>query len=89
VRRIQRGRAVLSEALADMGFEVYDSQTNFVLARRRGGSARWIQQALKRRRILIRHFDVPGLDDCLRFTIGTPADTTAVIAALRRILRAG
>jgi histidinol-phosphate aminotransferase len=89
VRRIQRSRAVLSAALADMGFEVYESQANFVLARRPGANARPIQQALKRKQILIRHFDVPGLDDCLRFTVGTPADTTAVITALRRIVKAG
>ena len=89
VRRIQRSRAVLSAALAGMGFEVYDSQTNFVLARHPRANARSMQQALKRKRILIRHFNVPGLDDCLRFTIGTPTDTTAVITALRRILKAG
>jgi histidinol-phosphate aminotransferase len=86
VRRIQQQRAVLTRALREMGFEVYDSHTNFVLARRPGTDVRAIQQALKRRRILIRHFDVPGLDDCLRFTVGTPAETTALITALHRLL---
>jgi histidinol-phosphate aminotransferase len=86
VRRIQQQRAVLTRALREMGFEVYDSHTNFVLARRPGTDVRAIQQALKRRRILIRHFDVPDLDDCLRFTVGTPAETTALITALHRLL---
>jgi len=86
VRRIQEQRAVLTRALREMGFEVYDSHTNFVLARHPGTDVRAIQQALKRRRILIRHFDVPGLDDCLRFTVGTPAETTALITALHRLL---
>jgi histidinol-phosphate aminotransferase len=84
VRRIQRERAILSTALATMGFEVYDSETNFVLARRRGTDVRAIQQALKRRRILIRHFDVSGLDDCLRITVGTPGDMKTLLSALRR-----
>jgi histidinol-phosphate aminotransferase len=84
VRRIQRERAILSAALSEMGFEVYASEANFVLARRPGTDVRAIQQALKRRRILIRYFGVPGLDDCLRFTIGSPADIKALLAALRR-----
>ena len=84
VRRIQRGRDQLASALDAMGFQVYESQTNFILARRPGTDVHAIQQTLKRRKILIRYFDVPGLDDCLRFTIGTPAEMRALIAALRR-----
>jgi histidinol-phosphate aminotransferase len=84
IRRIQRERAILAAALEAMGFQVYDSETNFILARRTGTDVRAVQQALKRRKILIRHFDVPGLDDCLRITIGTPTDMKALLAALRR-----
>ena len=84
VRRIQRERAALSRALAAMDFQVYASETNFVLARRPGTDVRAIQQALKRRKILIRYFDVPGLDDCLRITIGTAAEMKTLVAALRR-----
>jgi len=84
VRRIQRERGTLATALRAMGFEVYDSETNFILARRANTDVRAIQQALKRRKILIRYFDVPGLSDCLRLTIGTAAETRTLIAALRR-----
>jgi histidinol-phosphate aminotransferase len=86
VRRIQRSRAVLTSALRDMAFDVYDSHTNFVLARRAGTHMKGVHEALKRKKILIRHFDVPGLSDCLRFTVGTPGQTATVIAELRRIL---
>lgn len=84
VRRIQRERAALADALAAMDFSVYASETNFILARRPGTDVRAIQQALKRRRILIRYFDVPGLSDCLRITIGTPGEMKALLTALRR-----
>ena len=87
VRRIQRSRTVLSTALASLGFQVYASQTNFVLARRPDTDLRRVQRELKTRRILIRHFDVPGLTDCLRISVGTPSETTAVIAALKQALR--
>jgi len=84
VQRIQRGRAALAATLDGMGFQVYDSETNFILARRPGTDVRAIQQALKRQKILIRHFDVPGLDDCLRITIGAPGEMRTLVAALRR-----
>jgi histidinol-phosphate aminotransferase len=89
VRRIQRSRAMLSTALERLGFEVYPSQTNFVLARRPGTDMRRIQADLKARRMLIRHFDVPGLQDCLRISIGTPAETRAVIEAVQGSLPEG
>ena len=84
VRRIQRERASLEQALEAMGFDVYDSETNFILARRAGTDVRAIQQALKRQKILIRYFGVAGLEDCLRISIGTRADMKTLIAALRR-----
>jgi histidinol-phosphate aminotransferase len=86
VRRIQRSRARLASALAGMGFDVYDSETNFVLARRPGTDVRAIQQELARKKVLIRYFDVPGLDDCLRITVGTAEETDTVIAYLGRAL---
>jgi histidinol-phosphate aminotransferase len=86
VRRIQRSRATLTAALRGMAFDVYESQANFVLARRAHTDIKHVHEALKRRKILIRHFDVPGLSDCLRITIGTPDETARVIAELRRIL---
>jgi histidinol-phosphate aminotransferase len=88
VRRIQQSRAGLSTALATLGFAVYPSQANFVLARRARTDMQRLQRELKAQQILIRHFDVPGLDDCLRISVGTPAETRAVIAALRRALKA-
>lgn len=88
VQRIQKSRTTLSQALTRLGFEVYPSQTNFVLARRADTDMRRIQQALKAQRLLIRHFDVPGLTDCLRISVGTPAETTAVVDAVARAVRA-
>ena len=89
VRRIQRSRALLSAALERLGFQVYPSQTNFVLARRANTDMRRVQRELKAHRILIRHFDVPGLQDCLRISIGTPDETNAAVAALVTALRGG
>jgi histidinol-phosphate aminotransferase len=89
VRRIQRSRDVLGRALVRLGFQVYPSQTNFVLARRAGTDMALVQRGLKSQSLLIRHFDAPGLSDCLRISIGTPDETKAVIGALQRALQEG
>jgi len=84
--RIRTTREALAASLPSVGFTPFPSRSNFVLARRsRGGSARSVYEALKRRRILVRHFDTPRLADCLRITVGTDAEIAALLEAMRRI----
>ena len=78
-RRIQQGRKKTTSALRRLGYEVYPSHANFILARRKGKNLKPIYEELKRRRILVRYFDVAGLQDCLRITIGTPKEIQALI----------
>jgi len=88
VTRIQRSRAALSAGLARLGFQVYPSETNFVLARRPDTDLGAVQRALKAQRILIRYVDVPGLNDCLRISVGTPDETRIVLQALGHVFQA-
>lgn len=86
VRRIRRTRARLTKALESFGWFVYPSQSNFVFARARPPrSAERLYQALKRRKILVRYFDVPGLDDGLRITVGTDREINELLRNLREI----
>lgn len=87
IREIGRERERLREHLARMpGVEVFPSQANFVLARfAAGGTKVW--EALEAESILVRHY--PGshvLADCLRITVGTPAENDSLTEALRAIL---
>jgi histidinol-phosphate/aromatic aminotransferase/cobyric acid decarboxylase-like protein len=76
----------LIAALPAGGYEPFPSQSNFVLARRaRGGSARPAYEALKARRILVRHFDTPRLADCLRITVGTDEEVAALLEAMKKL----
>jgi histidinol-phosphate aminotransferase len=84
-RRIQRSRKKLTTALKRLGYQVYPSHANFVLARRIGQNLRPVYEELKRRRILVRYFDVPGLQDCLRITVGTPKEISALVDAMAAI----
>jgi histidinol-phosphate aminotransferase len=84
-RRIQRSRQRLTCALKRMGYQVYPSHANFVLARKPGQDLKPVYEELKRHKILVRYFDVPGLQDCLRVTVGTPKEIAALIAAMSKI----
>ena len=82
----ERGR--LFAALNDLdGVTVFPSGANFVLFRLRGdGRAVW--KALLSRGVLVRDFSRwPRLDECLRVTVGTPAENDAFLAALRSALQ--
>ena len=80
--RIQRSRQRLASGLKRLGYQVYPSHTNFILARQRGKNLQPIYEELKRRKILLRWFDVPGLRDCLRITVGTPKEVQALLKEL-------
>ncbi len=83
--RIQRSRRRLSSGLARLGYQVYPSHANFVLARKPGQNLQPIYEELKRGKILVRYFDAPGLQDCLRITVGTPKEVQALLGALASI----
>ncbi|MFQ5683124.1 MAG: histidinol-phosphate transaminase [Candidatus Binatia bacterium] len=85
VRRIQRTRKRLVRKLKSMGFQVYPSAANFVLARKEGQSLEGVYEELKRRMILVRYFDVPGLKDSLRITVGTTQETQKLLHEMEAI----
>jgi histidinol-phosphate aminotransferase len=89
--RVRADRSTLHRALGQLGFSIPPSETNFLLARVPTSarlSAAELQQALKTRGILVRHFAVPGLDDRLRITIGTPEQNARLLDALTELLTA-
>ena len=84
--RVERQRVTVE--LRALGFAVLDSQTNFVLAAAPvGSSAATLQQQLRLRKLLVRYFDQPRLQDCLRITVGRPADNDTLLAVLAELLR--
>lgn len=80
-------RARLHAELAAMpGVKVFDSQANFVLLR--VDNANSVHNGLKSRQILIKnlHGSHPLLDNCLRVTVGTPAENDAFLNVLPEYL---
>lgn len=60
----------------------YPSQANFILCRVRGMDARELKMKLAIRGILVRYFDKPGIQDCIRISIGKPEQSDVVVKAL-------
>ena len=89
VERIRATRRRLTDALRDLGFDVIESQANFVWATRPSGGHREIYEGLKARRVLIRYMRFPqaGEDesdiDGLRISVGTDEEIDRLLEALR------
>jgi histidinol-phosphate/aromatic aminotransferase/cobyric acid decarboxylase-like protein len=69
------------------GLSGLSSQANFVLARRPGENLRGLYEELKRRRVLVRYFDQPGLDDCMRITVGAPDEVRALLEQTAAVIK--
>jgi histidinol-phosphate aminotransferase len=86
-RRIVASRDYLSRELQRKGFEVFPSQTNFILTRPIRFPARVWLEKLRARKILVRWFDHSSTKDYLRITIGTEAEVNALLSAVDAILK--
>ncbi len=85
IAKVKRDRQLLAQALKDLHFQVWPSETNFLLTQPKGGDAEALYLGLKQQNILVRYFKQPGLDDKLRITVGTPEQNEALIAALKTL----
>ena len=80
-------RERLVAAMAARPVRVWPSQANFVLFRPEGRAGLDVWKALVERSVLVRDTSSwPGLDGCLRVTVGTPAEDDRFLAALAEVL---
>jgi histidinol-phosphate aminotransferase len=84
-RQIMEDRDWLTGALQYYGFQVLPSLANFVFARHRNFDAAKLAAGLRERKILVRHFDKPGISDWLRITVGTRAQCEALADAVEAL----
>ena len=83
--RIRGDRQGLGEALAALpGVTVFPSAANFFLVRVPDADRTY--EALKRQGVLVRNFNSPGLENCLRITVGTPDENRILLTAMREAL---
>ncbi|HXQ61024.1 MAG TPA: histidinol-phosphate transaminase [Acidimicrobiales bacterium] len=77
----ERGR--ITAALGGLGVQTWPSDANFVLFRPLGRAATEVWHDLLASSVLVRDCSTwPGLDECLRVTVGTPPENDRFLAAL-------
>ncbi|OHB62201.1 MAG: histidinol-phosphate transaminase [Planctomycetes bacterium RBG_13_46_10] len=86
IEKVKADRKELIEQLRAMDFEVANSFANFVLAKSKNSRAGEIYDKLVQRNIYIRYFNLPGVDDKLRISVGTKEQNRKLLTALKEIL---
>ena len=84
--KIVKTREKTKQRLSALGFSFPDSAANFIFAEHSSLPADVIFKELKERRILVRHFNRPGIGNYLRITVGTDEEMDALISALGQIV---
>ena len=85
-KKIIATREWLARELTKLGFRVFPSRTNFILAKPPLFPAEGWLRKLRARKILVRWFSAPEVKEFLRITIGTQAEAEALAEAVRAIL---
>jgi histidinol-phosphate aminotransferase len=81
-------RERLVAGLSELAVEQWPSGANFVLFRPERVDGRKVWQGLLDRGVLVRDTSSwPGLEGCLRVTVGTPAEDDTFLTALAEVLR--
>jgi len=88
VRQLVRQRQRLEVAFAELPFLApYPSQSNFVLNRVGLMSAADFRDRLARAGIIVRYYQKPRLEDCIRISAGTPAQVDRLLEVLRTLAK--
>lgn len=87
-RKIVAAREQTAKSLARLGFEVFPSQTNFLLVRPPRLSAEVWMHKLREKKVLVRWFAPPTVRAYLRITIGTAQQMDTLLAAVETIATA-
>jgi len=84
--QVMKTRAWLKSELEALGFEVLPSQANFLFTRHASFNAKGMHNALRKRKILVRHFPGERVHEFLRISIGTLEECEALVRVLGEIL---
>ncbi|MCR4633960.1 MAG: histidinol-phosphate transaminase [Erysipelotrichaceae bacterium] len=86
IEKIRKTRQDSAKRLKELGFEVPDSQANFLFAKHPSYPGKKLYLDLKDKGILVRHFDTERLNDFIRISIGTDEQMQVFFEALKQLL---
>lgn len=84
-KKVVNTRSRAASAFVERGFTVLDSAANFLFVRPPDGQGGNWQRALRKRGILVRHFNKPRIDEWLRITVGTDEQMERLMEAADNI----
>lgn len=87
VGKIVETREYSKQKFSELGFTFPDSKSNFIFASHKTKPAEEIFTALKERKIFVRYWNKPRINNHLRITIGTREEMDKLFAALEEILK--
>jgi histidinol-phosphate aminotransferase len=88
--KIKSERTRVTAELTQLGWMVLASRANFIFASMKGlGSAKVIYEGLKEQGILVRYWDLAGIRDKIRVTIGRADENDAFLAGIEKLRLAG
>lgn len=85
IAQIIETRTLFSTALEKQGWQVLPSRANFVFVRKPGVTGQRIYETLKDQGILVRYFNIEGIRDFVRITIGTKEDMNRLLEETKRL----
>lgn len=86
VNKIIMTREWVKAELRELGFDFPDSKSNFVFASHKKVAAKVIFEELKKRKIYVRYWNKPRINNFLRISIGTDSEMKILIKNLKDIL---
>ncbi len=84
---IIKTREYTKNELLKLGFSVTDSLANFLFAKKEGMDGKSFYEELRKRGVLVRHFDKERIKDYNRITIGNPEEMETFIKVTKNILQ--
>lgn len=86
VETLKAERDRLFDALQNVPYlRPYPSHANFILCNVVARDAKSLKQTLEQRGILVRHYNKPGLQNCIRISVGRPEQTDRLLQVLHEI----
>lgn len=85
--KIINTRTRLTNELREMGFTVLDSSANFIFVTRDDLSMKDMFEYLKTKKIFIRYFSLPRIENYVRITVGTDGETAALLKEIKEYVK--
>lgn len=87
ISKIIATRIRITQELRALGFEVLDSQTNFIMATHNDYDMKEMFEYLKENKIFIRYFNQPRINKYVRITIGTNKEMEKFLEGVKSFIK--